>query len=130
MVNADGGRLVGGDATDNLVVSGSGADVLIGFDGADTLIDGAGDDILYGGTDGLISNGDSLDGEAGADTYHINIFDSADDSGTDGALDVYNVNGGSIPDADGAYNGAALIEGLGLPSIPSLPFSPFGFRAA
>ncbi len=116
--NADGGRMVGGSAANDVVTGGAGADVLIGFDGADTLYGGGGNDILYGGTDGLVPNGDLLDGQSGADTYHIDFLDTASDSGTDGALDVYNINGGSFNDADGFYDGAALINGLGLPSLP------------
>ena len=116
--NADGGVMAGGNELDNVVTGTSGADVLIGFDGADSLYGGNGDDRLYGGTDGLIPNGDLMDGGQGLDTYYAGTFDNANDSGTDGALDVYNMNGGSFSDADGAYDGAALIQGLGLPSLP------------
>ena len=145
----NGGRMIGDGLASSTLNGGAGDDVLLGFAGADTLNGGAGNDRLYGGPGADILNGgagndflygndddgqilndapsispDIMDGGTGADTYFGDFGDRANDSGRDGALDVYNLtNGATFTDADGAYDGAALLNGLGL-SLPSNPF-PF-----
>lgn len=81
--NSFGGAFVGtGNASNNIIASGSGADTLSGLDGndelrswvgADTLSGGDGDDLLVGGTEA-----DTLTGGADADTFR---FSTAYESG-------------------------------------------------
>ncbi len=49
IATATGGARIAGNALDNLVVGGAGADTLYGYAGADTLNGGAGKDMLLGG---------------------------------------------------------------------------------
>lgn len=142
---SNGGFVVGDGLASATLSGSSGNDVILGFAGADTLNGNAGNDRLYGGAgadvmnggngndllfgtddDGLVFNGDfvaagdRMDGQSGADTYYVGIGDVARDSGFDGALDVYILEGGlDFSDADGVYDGAGLIRGFGLPN-------PFG----
>ena len=50
IVTATGGARIGGNALDNLIRGGDGADTLYGYAGADTIDGGGGKDLLVGGT--------------------------------------------------------------------------------
>jgi Ca2+-binding RTX toxin-like protein len=73
LIFTGGGNFAGsGNASNNLIYGGTGADTLDGRLGADTLQGGAGDDVLKGadGADALLGDDgvDRLTGDAGADT--------------------------------------------------------------
>ena len=67
-----------GNELANLIVGGSGNDVLLGYGGDDALVGGDGNDLLEGGLGADILNGglgsDRLTGQAGTDSF---LFDSA-----------------------------------------------------
>lgn len=72
------GLTLTGNALDNLISGGSGADRLSGGDGADRISGGAGDDILIGG-----AGKDVLIGGAGADTFVFTSLSDLRDTITD-----------------------------------------------
>jgi len=67
-----------GNALDNAISGGSGADLLSGGDGADSIKGGAGDDVLVGG-----AGKDVLTGGAGADAFLFHDVGDAGDTVTD-----------------------------------------------
>ena len=71
IVNAIGGRVIGGNHLGNTLTGGFGNDVLIGFDGNDVLNGGGGNDRLYDGR-----GDDSYDGGSGVDTLYFTAVSS------------------------------------------------------
>lgn len=62
-----------GNAKNNRILGGGGADILNGGNGKDTIVGGAGDDTLIGG-----NGNDCLTGGAGSDVFYYSTGDGAD----------------------------------------------------
>ncbi|MEM7470504.1 MAG: calcium-binding protein [Pseudomonadota bacterium] len=110
-----------GDAQDNLIEGGDGADTLAGADGIDTLNGGDGDDVLLGGVDA-----DQLIGGAGFDeasyenaggSISVNLSDNSAGVGSDADGDTYdsieNVTGSDFSDLIVGDDGVNHLRGLG-----------------
>jgi Ca2+-binding RTX toxin-like protein len=131
--SATASTITGGDGSDTLI-SGGGADVLIGCTGDDNEISGGGADLLFDNFFNCSGGGnDTFDGGAGADgvfggagtdtaTYSgrtASVFVSLEDAANDGEAgegdnvhqDVENVTGGSGDDSFTGGPGANVLKG-------------------
>ncbi|MDB5471288.1 MAG: hypothetical protein JWR84_2848 [Caulobacter sp.] len=83
-----GNAILTGNAQNNLILGGIGADTLDGLDGDDELSGGAGDDIVRGGLGADILYGkagaDNLKGGDGNDTYNADLDDTLEELAGEG----------------------------------------------
>ena len=110
-----------GNALDNVITGGNGADRLIGLDGNDALYGGAGNDALDGGTgDDILDGGtgdDNLVGGAGNDIYYVDSdADRVTEQANQGIDEVRTTLQGSglAPNVENlTFIGAASFTGVG-----------------